>query len=248
MKNIALFIDYESLFWGLYNNFGERPQIHEIMSLIRAKGNIVKSFAYGDFSREKISDERDRLRSESIIIVDCTSSRSDKNITDFILLDNLYGAVLEEILGLNMKIDLFIIVAGDGHYSSIAARLKNILNKEVGIFAVRNTLNPILKESANWYEIIEPKDEGIQELTTKLIETMRNLETKGYHLYFNDVIVRCESYNKLEFAKTEKVRHILSNLIERELIIRSEKEIEPGKVKSVIIPDWNALKEQGIIS
>lgn len=247
MKNIALFIDYEALFWGLYNGFGERPDIQELMSSIRSKGNIVKGFAYGDFSKEKICDDRDRLRSQSIIIVDCTSGRPDKNITDFILLDNIYGTVLDEILGINVKIDIYIIVAGDGHYSSLAARLKNVLNKEVGVYAVLDTLNPSLKESANWYEIINPNKESVPDLTEKLMETMRNIESKGYRIFFSDVIARCSSFNKLELDEVDKLKYILKSLIEKGLISQFEQEVEPGKMKNIITPNWDALKEHGII-
>ncbi|NLW16196.1 MAG: NYN domain-containing protein, partial [Firmicutes bacterium] len=55
VKNVALFIDYENVYWSLKNNYGLVSQPGYLIDLIKREaqkeGQVVLALAYADFDQ-----------------------------------------------------------------------------------------------------------------------------------------------------------------------------------------------------
>lgn len=149
-----VFVDYESWFYGLHNQFNVETDITGWFKNLKTKGMIDDIYIFGDFENNKmIAQDRLKLRTLTSNIIDCANLESKKDYTDFIILDRIYQTVIR-----NDSIKQYIIFSGDGHFSNVAAFLKNFKDKIVGIYAVAGTLSTQLRNSASWVEIVSPSD------------------------------------------------------------------------------------------
>lgn len=149
-----VFVDYESWFYGLHNQFGVETDVNGWFKNLKTKGMIDDIYIFGDFENNKmIAQDRLKLRTLTSNITDCSNFESKKDYTDFIILDRIYQTVIR-----NDLVEQYIIFSGDGHFSNVAAFLKNFKDKVVGIYAVAGTLSQQLKNSASWVELVYPSD------------------------------------------------------------------------------------------
>lgn len=95
-KKAAVFWDYESFFWALFNNYQyipSRDYLVNLVSTIREKFQITQIQAFADFNNPQIKAERQKLRGLSIDVIDCTPSETrygvKKEFTDFIMLGSI---------------------------------------------------------------------------------------------------------------------------------------------------------------
>ena len=133
-----------------------RPQIKEWRDMVAKKYNIREILFFGDFSSTagmKYEIPRVREITNMVIETQNTSPHYKKDFTDFIMLDYIYQRAMSAD-----DIDTFIIFTGDGHFSSVVRFLVNVCKKEVGIYAVRDSLSTLLKGSASW--CVELPDEA----------------------------------------------------------------------------------------
>lgn len=149
-----VFVDYESWFYGLHNQFNAETDVNGWFKNLKTKGTIEDIYIFGDFENNKmIAQDRHKLRTLTSNIIDCSNNfESKKDYTDFIILDRIYQTVIR-----NDQAKQYIIFSGDGHFSNVSAFLKNFKDKIVGIYAVQGTLSQQLKNSANWIELVSPK-------------------------------------------------------------------------------------------
>ncbi|HEX2938207.1 MAG TPA: NYN domain-containing protein [Ruminiclostridium sp.] len=149
-----VFVDYESWFYGLHNQFNAETDVTGWFKNLKTKGLIDDIYIFGDFENNKmIAQDRLKLRTLTSNIIDCANLESRKDYTDFIILDRIYQTVIR-----NDLIQQYIIFSGDGHFSNVAAFLKNFKDKIVGVYAVSGTLSTQLKNSASWVETISPAE------------------------------------------------------------------------------------------
>ncbi|MDP4270453.1 MAG: hypothetical protein Q8909_10060, partial [Bacteroidota bacterium] len=64
--------------------------------------------------------------------------------------DHIYQEVIQ-----NPYVEQFIVITGDGHFSSVISFLQTFCDKSVGIFGVYNTLSKQLVNCSSWAKIIE---------------------------------------------------------------------------------------------
>lgn len=151
-----VFVDYESWFYGLHNQFNAETDVTGWFKNLKTKGMIDDIYIFGDFENNKmIAQDRLKLRTLTSNIIDCANFESKKDYSDFIILDRIYQTVIR-----NDLIEQYIIFSGDGHFSNVAAFLKNFKDKVVGVYAVLGTLSSQLKNSASWVETVSPSGAG----------------------------------------------------------------------------------------
>ncbi|MGE5454512.1 MAG: NYN domain-containing protein [Methylocystaceae bacterium] len=239
-KKTAVFIDYESLFWALYNKYGQLPDVKELLARIRKNYKIIQSQAFGDFSKAEMQPERNKLRSTSVDIIDCATMNDHKDFTDFIMLDHIYRTLLE-----HEDIDVYILVSGDGHFSSVVARLVNYSSKEVGIIGVAGTVSGQLKASATWTEEICPSLDSINddEMKKRVLSSIRFAEKSGLWPSFARTVEKCATFYKED---QRLVATSLSRMVDEGLIRQEVRTLPTGSDARVLVCDWDKVKERGL--
>ena len=125
---------------------------------MRKRVNLTDAIFFADFSHQSLADEMKRIRIYSNSIVDTRSGNgnSKKDFTDFIMLDHIYRKALT-----SDDTDVFILLTGDGHFSSAVSFLKNIYSKEVGIYGVKDAISNQLQNCASWTIEVPYKDQEL---------------------------------------------------------------------------------------
>ena len=181
LRTVA-FVDYESWFYGLHNQFNVETDVVGWFKDLKTKGTIDDILIFGDFENNKmIAQDRLKLRTLTSNIIDCANFESKKDYTDFIILDRIYQTAIR-----NDLIQQYIIFSGDGHFSNVCAFLKNFKDKVVGIYAVSGTLSGQLKDSASWVKLVFPSEIKNEESVN--ISQIDNLEIKDDNYYQNLII------------------------------------------------------------
>lgn len=236
-----VFVDYESWFYGLHNQFNAETDVAGWFKNLKTKGMIEDIYIFGDFENNKmIAADRLKLRTLTSNIIDCANFESKKDYTDFIILDRIYQTAIRSDF-----IDQYIIFSGDGHFSNVAAFLKNFKDKTVGIYAVYGTLSQQLKNSASWVEIITPSEiKSENDATSIQNDIMDDKDDSYYQKLILDYIRDNETSptfvptftntvtNVSESGKVsrETVSNLLKQLIEENVVSQRLQKTYCGKV------------------
>jgi len=172
MKNIAILFDIENILGGYSFKYLYDISLKDIIKDLHQKGyeNIAIQRAYADWSNIKlnlIKWDIAKLGIEPIQMYGF-SKGATKNASDIqLVIDAL------EILHTKPFIETFIIVSGDGGFTSLAKKLSEYGKKVVGL-ALKNSTNDVFKSVCDEFIYIEKlkKDEIPQSVvldTNKLI-------------------------------------------------------------------------------
>jgi hypothetical protein len=242
MRTIV-FVDYESWFYGLHNQFNVETDVVGWFKNLKTKGMIDDIYIFGDFENNKmIAQDRLKLRTITSNIIDCSNFESKKDYTDFIILDRIYQTAIRNDLA-----EQYIIFSGDGHFSNVSAFLKNFQDKVVGIYAVSGTLSQQLKNSASWVELVYPSEKQNEETnstTTTQIDNIDNMDDSYIQKLIIDYIQ--DNENSPTFVPTftntvsnvsasvnvdrESVSNLLRQLIEENIVSQRLQKTYCGKV------------------
>lgn len=233
-----VFVDYESWFWGLYNKYGETPDIESFIKDVKQQGNLEQVYFFGDFTKEQMQKERLKLRTFTNDIIDCANpSENKKDYTDFIMLDHIYKTIL-----LRQDVEQYVLVTGDGHFSSVVAYLKTFKDKIVGIYGVKGGISAQLEGSASWCKQIEPKNARFE--YQKVLSTIQWAESKKIELItFSKTVEVCSKFYRAESAK---ISASLSKLIDDGYIEQLVKKLANGQEVRVLKTNWDLLIKHGI--
>jgi len=239
----VVFVDYESWFYGLHNQFNAETDVIGWFKNLKTKGMIDDIYIFGDFENNKmIAQDRLKLRTLTSNIIDCANFESKKDYTDFIILDRIYQTLIR-----NDLTEQYIIFSGDGHFSNVAAFLKNFKDRVVGIYAVSGTLSQQLKNSASWVEIVSPSEiQNEESVNSPQIDNIDNdnKEDSYYQKLITDYIRDNEASPTFvpTFTNTvsnvsatgnvsrEIVSDLLKQLIENEVVSQRLQKTYCGKV------------------
>jgi uncharacterized LabA/DUF88 family protein len=147
-KRVAMFLDYESLFYGLLNYYRQVPNPRDLVEIASRYGSLIIAKAFADFTEPKIQKEMLLLKAASIEVIQALSvnPKNKNNMTDFMMLGDIYRTLLNI-----PNIDTFIIGTGDGHFLTALAEIKYRQKKEVVVIGVKNTVS---QQLSNEFETI----------------------------------------------------------------------------------------------
>lgn len=238
LPKTAVFVDYESWFWALYNK-GEKPNVDDFMNKIKKQGKLEQLSFFGDFTKEEMAEEINKMRTVTNNIIDCSNKETKKEYTDFIMLDHIYRSVLG-----NQDIEQYILVTGDGHFHSIVAYLKNFKDKIVGVYGVEHSFSPQLRNCASWSEEFKAPRAN-DEYQTKVLQTINWAERQKTPVIiptFRGTVEACTKYYSLE--KTT-VMATLRKFIEDGYIDQVIKDTPDGKEVRALVVKWDLLIKHG---
>jgi uncharacterized LabA/DUF88 family protein len=229
---VALFIDFEYLFFTTSNQYGVSPKPEVLIDIASEYGELKVAKAFADLtSSEELRRAAYLLRTQSIEMVDAAADRSRdrvKNYTDFAMLDAIYGTYLDQ-----EDIGTFVIVTGDGHFSSVVARLRVRCKKNIVIVGLPHFINRELYQSASEVRELDIDADGPvidrEDLTTFVTNS---IQTHPFVTFNKTVSI----YSKVRQVDEVAVRKALASLIDEGVFIQVVEHTPQADVRVLRIP------------
>lgn len=239
---VALFIDFENVRYGLLNAFGQEPDPHRLMEKARAYGRVVVASAYADFT-EHPSYYRRTLEVAGILPRDIPKRRSGghKSSADMVMLMDIVDCLLDR-----PSVETYILMTGDSDFIRVVTRARHRFGKKVVISAVPGTVSSDLVASADTEDplIIEgapiraagastdhpPLPEGTTYEEAQLIRLIDYLEKNRPYLTLNFIHSYAVSPTGRLRLTDDLASRLLDRFIEQKILICYEKELDDGRV------------------
>ena len=244
-----VFVDYESWFWGLFNHHNrQKPDLEGFFDELKSRCKLDEIYFFGDFSKTEIQHEPSRIRKFTNNVIECKDENSEKNHTDFIMLNEIYKSHIQR-----KDVEQFVLVTGDGHFSSVISFLRTYQDKKVGVFGVQSTFSNRLKEFADWYVEIKPQAgvthefESIEEIERRryvqmVLDSLHTAELKGIISTFSKTVPNCARFNSVG---EDRIKETLSRLI-RDGYIEQKHVMVSGREVRSLCTNWNVLENEKI--
>ena len=242
LPRAVAFVDYEHWYISLERTLGEKPDIQSWFDDLKKRCNIIEVIFFGNFEKFKDKEtETKRIRAFTNKIIDTYNPdlRYKKDYTDFIILDNIYQKAFQDD-----SAELFIIFSGDGHFSSVAAFLKNFCGKQVGIYGVTGGISKNLINSSDWCVEMPLKVDEEAIIRDAIFSYLKECESVPdfYPTYMRSVELISE---KRELDK-EALSAALSDLIKQNYITQETTKTSSGRPIRYLKPDWSTIAKDGI--
>jgi uncharacterized LabA/DUF88 family protein len=151
---VALFIDFENVRYGLKNNYGREPDPQILMAKARKYGPVAMAVAYADFT-EHPDFFRRKLEVAGITPRDVPRRSPDvahKSSSDMAMLMDIIDCLLDR-----PTVNTFVLMTGDSDFIRVVARARHRFGKTVIISGVPGSVSNDLIASADAADpIIEP--------------------------------------------------------------------------------------------
>lgn len=143
---VALFIDFENIRYGMKNNYAREPDPQMLMAKARKYGPVSQAFAYADFT-EHPDYFRRKLEVAGITPRDTPRRSPDvthKSSSDMAMLMDIIDCLLDR-----PNVNTLILMTGDSDFIRVVARARNRFNKRVIISGVPGSVSGDLIASAD---------------------------------------------------------------------------------------------------
>ena len=118
-NTIAVFIDFENIYYSSLNNFGEEPDLMIIRRLCEKKGGIASIQAFGDWVR--FNEQIGSLQTSGIQPVFTPLSRTEKSSADTFICVHAMKLFMQ-----NQNINTLILVSGDRDFIPLLNELRSL--------------------------------------------------------------------------------------------------------------------------
>lgn len=173
LPRALVFVDYEHWVYGLRNLFGLTPDPLAWRNELAEMYELVRISVFANFGDAMMADHLSQIRqiTNSIFETRTSNNRAPKDMTDFIMLDNIYQS-LDEF----DDVDTYIFFTGDGHFQSVARYLKQRRNKRVIIYGIKGSLSRALTTIADDYIELPLDGQVLRQLTTHILENLEHFD------------------------------------------------------------------------
>ena len=171
-NTIAVFIDFENLYYSSLNNYGEAPDLMIIRNLCEKKGGIASIQAFGDWVR--FNGQINSLLTSGIQPVFTPLSRTEKSSADTFICVHAMKLFMQ-----NENIDSLILVSGDRDFIPLLNELRS-LGKKTFLMGIPGSISRDLVNVADGLidyqpEKIKPKEsKTLQSPQKKVSEQIEN--------------------------------------------------------------------------
>ena len=152
---VALFIDFENIRYGLKNNYAREPDPQMLMAKARKYGPVSQAFAYADFT-EHPDYFRRKLEVAGITPRDIPRRSPDvahKSSSDMAMLMDIIDCLLDRPM-----VNTLMLMTGDSDFIRVVARARNRFGKRVIISGVPGSVSNDLISSADAADPISEPD------------------------------------------------------------------------------------------
>jgi uncharacterized LabA/DUF88 family protein len=240
-REVALFIDFENVRYGLLNTYGQEPDPHELMGKARQYGRVVVASAYADFT-EHPSYYRRTLEVAGILPRDIPKRRTGnhKSSADMVMLMDIVDCLLDR-----PSVATYVLMTGDSDFIRVVTRARHRFGKQVVISAVPGTVSNDLVAAADTedplaVEGLEPRAvENAAELPTpdgatyeeaQLIRLIDYLEKNRPYLTLNFVHSYAVSPTGRLRLTEDTASRLLDRFLEDQILMPYEKRLDDGRV------------------
>jgi uncharacterized LabA/DUF88 family protein len=143
---VALFIDFENVRYGLKNNYGREPDPQMLMAKARKYGPVALALAYADFT-EHPDYFRRKLEVAGITPRDIPRRSPDvahKSSSDMAMLMDIIDCLLDR-----PTVNALILMTGDSDFIRVVARARHRFGKKVIISGVPGSVSNDLISAAD---------------------------------------------------------------------------------------------------
>ena len=151
-----------------------------------------------------------------------------KNYTDFTMLDAIYGTYLDQD-----DIGTIVIVTGDGHFSSVVARLRVRCKKNIVVVGIPHFINRELYQSASEVRELEIDADACLVDREDLIAFVKNSIRTHPYVTFNKTV---SIYSKVRQVDEVAVRKALAALIDENVFVQLIEHTPQSDVRVLRIP------------
>ncbi|MCL4395590.1 MAG: NYN domain-containing protein, partial [Chloroflexi bacterium] len=152
---VAMFIDFENVRYGLKNNYGREPDPQVLMAKARKYGPVALAVAYADFT-EHPDFFRRKLEVAGITPRDVPRRSPDvahKSSSDMAMLMDIIDCLLDR-----PTVNTLLLMTGDSDFIRVVARARHRFGKKVVISGVPGSVSNDLIASADAADpIVEPE-------------------------------------------------------------------------------------------
>ena len=152
---VALFIDFENIRYGLKNNYAREPDPQLLMAKARKYGPVSQAFAYADFT-EHPDYFRRKLEVAGIMPRDIPRRSPDvahKSSSDMAMLMDIIDCLLDR-----PTVNTLMLMTGDSDFIRVVARARNRFGKKVIISGVPGSVSNDLIASADSADPVSEPD------------------------------------------------------------------------------------------
>jgi uncharacterized protein (TIGR00288 family) len=160
-NTIAVFIDFENIYYSSLNNFGEEPDLMIIRNLCEKKGGIASIQAFGDWVR--FNEQINSLQTSGIQPVFTPLSRAEKSSADTFICVSAMKLLMQ-----NQNINTLILVSGDRDFIPLLNELRS-LGKNTFLMGVPGSISRDLVNVADG--VIEYQPAKIKPKESKSLQT-----------------------------------------------------------------------------
>lgn len=224
MLQTLVYIDYESLFYGMYDRYKLKPNLDALLEDLKTQGRFAESIkVFGDFSTDPIKSEQGKIRTITNTIIDCQQPNFDghkKDYTDFLMLDSIYQDSMTK-----PHIEQFILITGDNHYSSVATFLRTQKDKIIGVYAVEGTLGNQLASCSSWVKTLVPRDASDDKHKDNLVLCLASAWERNIKSTFMNTLKHTTDHYG---GMYETYRRVLQEMINSGEVIQQMEELADG--------------------
>ena len=188
---------------------GRRPNSRTWFEDLETRGRLLEVTFFGNFSDSggmKNEIANIRMYTNRIIETKNPSEHSKKDFTDFIMLDNIYQKVIA-----SPEVEQVVLFTGDGHFSSVAAYLRNFLSKTVGVYGVDKSISSQLEAISDWCVRIPFVDEPYMECREAILKNLKYAEAHTKSPTFQATVrLVAERYNLPDDAVEAELRLMIN--------------------------------------
>jgi uncharacterized protein (TIGR00288 family) len=180
-NTIAVFIDFENIYYSSLNNYGEEPDLMIIRNLCEKKGGIASIQAFGDWVR--FNEQINSLQTSGIQPVFTPLSHAEKSSADTYIC--VYAM---KLLMQNQNINTIILVSGDRDFIPLLNELRS-LGKNTFLMGVPGSISR---------DLVNVADEVIKYQPAKIVHK----ESKSLQIPQKKVIEQID-HSIISFLKKE---------------------------------------------
>ncbi|HDZ62174.1 MAG TPA: NYN domain-containing protein [Nitrospirae bacterium] len=159
MKDTAVVIDYENLFYSAQNLYSRYPDLDLLMKLCEKRGRIASCQAYADWT--KFQDRIQELFKAGIQPVFSPVSRTGKSSADTIICVHTM-----KLFYSNPNLETLLLVSGDRDFIPLVVELKS-MGKNVFVVGINGSYSEDLKEVADELILYSPEKTPSKNTITK---------------------------------------------------------------------------------
>ncbi len=251
---VALFIDFENIRYGLKNNYGREPEPQMLMAKARKYGPVAVASAYADFT-EHPEIFRRKLEVAGITPHDVPRRSPDvahKSSADMAMLMDIIDCLLDR-----PTVNILMLMTGDSDFIRVVARARHRFNKKVVIAGIPGSVSNDLVAAADaadpigepdWTPITLPETfvsdsllvdatpfqlQGLSDLESRLIGLLDYLDRRRPYLTFVFVKTHALSPTSQLNASPMQVDLMLTQFKERGILRDEVRDVEGRTVRQL---------------